>query len=108
MGGIIRTGTVGLGTALGGPVGGALAGFGSTALTGGDFGQSVGGAFKGTAAGFNPTASMGMSSGQKALSLFGMGSPSSAANTFGDLLLNPQPTLLDTLNSRKYNGFANT
>ena len=36
-------------TALGGPVGGALAGFGATAATGGDFGESLAGGISGGA-----------------------------------------------------------
>lgn len=119
-------------TALGGPVGGALAGFGTTALTGGDFGESLTGGLSGGAgaalggaggsAGASGSSAAAPSFGSKFMTNLGFGKDPwqnistggnlvlSARNTmptpndpFGLLLPAPQrPRLLDVLNERSY------
>jgi len=115
-------------TALGGPVGGALASFGTTALTGGDFGESLtsglsggaGAALGGAGAGAGASSSAAPSFGSKFMTNLGFGSDPwqnlsnggklvlSARNTmptpsdpYGLLLPAPQrPNLMDILNGK--------
>ena len=93
-------------TALGGPVGGALASFGTTALTGGDFGESLtsglsggaGAALGGAGAGAGASAGAGSSAapsfGSKFMTNLGFGSdPWQNLSNGGKLVLSARNTM---------------
>lgn len=89
-------------TALGGPVGGALASFGTTALTGGDFGESLssglsggaGAALGGAGAGAGASSASTPSFGSKFMTNMGFGSdPWQNVSNGGKLILNARNTM---------------
>jgi hypothetical protein len=102
---LLKPAATAAGTAFGGPVGGALASFGSTALTGGDFGESlasgisagglssIGGAGAG-ASGSAAAPAAAPSFGSKFMTNLGFGSdPWKNVSKGGELILSARNTM---------------